>query len=114
MAVNILGGVKGIPQRNAEQIDSLLSVLGEEGVRYLIDRGIGPEVWRRVWRVGQYCKRTENVFLRKTVYWMVKHKMIDKAVRALSPSALGDDPIEPRVLIQAIENDLPLRSSWGT
>lgn len=113
MEVNILGGVKGIPDRAAENIESLLMIFGDEGVRFLIERGQSPEIWRRIWRAGQYCKRTDNAFLRKCGYWMLKHKMAEKTMRAIAPSTYGDDPIDPRVLIQAIESDVPLRSSWG-
>lgn len=108
MAVSILGGVDA-PKRQAEQIKEMRTVLGDEGMRFLIERGVSPGIWRLTWKVGTYCKRTDHKFLRQTIYWLVKHRMSDKVQnRALS----GDDRIDPRILIQAIENDQPLRVSW--
>jgi hypothetical protein len=85
--------------------------MGDEGLRYLIDRGVSPGIWRLTWRVGLYCKRKENAFLRKTIYWLIKHKMSDK-VQNRALSGADEDRIDPRVLIQAIEHDLPLRMTW--
>lgn len=108
MAVSVLGGVE-VPKRQAEQIKEMHMVVGDEGMRYLIERGVSPGIWRLVWRIGLYCKRKDHKFLRQTIYWLVKHRMSDKVQnRALS----GDDPIDPRVLIQAIEHDRPLRVNW--
>lgn len=111
MAAHILGGVDVGNPRTADQVEQLLVILGDEGVRYLIERGQSPDVYRTVWKVGQYCKKTDLTFLRKTTYWLVKHKMIDKTRKAIYAPA--EEQIDPRILIQAIENDLPLKSSWG-
>lgn len=110
MAVNILGGVKGLPPRVEDGVTNLLAILGEEGVRYLIERGQSPDIWRTVWKIGQHCHKTEQAFLRKATYWLIKHQMIDKVKKAIY-APMGEQ-IEPRTLIQAITNDYPLRSAW--
>ncbi len=111
MAVKVHGGVKTLPPHTAEQVESLLLILGEEGVRYLIEREQSPDIWRVVWRIGQYCKRSDNTFLRKATYWLIKHKMIIKTRKAMSD--VEGESIDSRILVQAIENDIPLKSSWG-
>lgn len=110
MAVSVIGGVTA-PERQTKIIEEMRPVLGDEGLRYLIDRGVSPGIWRLTWKVGQYCKRTSNAFLRKTIYWLIKHRMSDK-VQNRALSGPDDERIDPRVLIQAIENDLPLRVTW--
>jgi hypothetical protein len=110
MAVSVIGGVEA-PERQANLIEEMRPVLGDEGMRFLIERGVSPGIWRLTWRVGLYCKRSDNSFLRKTVYWLVKHKMSDK-VQNRAIAGPEDERIDPRVLIQAIESDLPLRVSW--
>ncbi len=110
MAVSVIGGVIA-PERQASIIAEMRPVMGDEGLRYLIERGVSPGIWRLTWRVGLYCKRKDNAFLRKTTYWLVKHKMSDK-VQNRALSGPDDERIQPRVLIQAIENDLPLRVTW--
>lgn len=111
MAVHIRGGVKNLPKNTANQVEQLLIIMGEEGVCYLIDRGISPALYTTVWRIGMYCKRTDLTFLRKLTYWLVKHKMSDKIRKATSATA--DEPIDPRLLIQAIESDIPIRPVWA-
>jgi len=110
MAAHILGRVEGLPTRTANAVDGLLMVLGEEGVRYLIERGQSPDIWRSAYKVGVYCANTETAFLRRATYWLVKHKMVDKTSKAMRGPE--DERIDPRVLKQAIENDLPLRRAW--
>jgi len=110
MAVSIIGGVEA-PERQQAMIEEMRMVVGDEGMRFLIERGVSPGIWRLTWKAGKYCNRTNNVFLRKTIYWLVKHRMSDK-VQNRALSGPEDERIDPRVLVQAIENDLPLRVTW--
>ena len=106
----VMGGVNA-PVRTQEWITQLHIILGDEGMQYLVDRGVSPDTYRTVWKIGMHCKNTDTRFLRKTVYWLVKHKMIAKVKRALY---VADDetPIDPRVLSKAIEDDRPIQSTW--
>lgn len=111
MLVHALGGVDLPTPRLEDQVQQLTVILGDEGVRYLVEREISPDVYRTVWRIGMYCKNTQTRFLRATVYWLIKHKMVDKASKAMRGKESG--PIDPRILAKAIEDDRPLVSSWG-
>ncbi len=111
MAAAVMGSVNA-PSRTKNQIDQLRIILGDEGMDYLVERGVSPDIYRTVWKVGAHCKNTENRFLRKTTYWLVKHKMVNKVKRAIY---VADDEtaIDPRILAKAIEDDRPLQSTWG-
>jgi len=108
-SVSILAGVE-VPGNFAAMIDEMRPVLGDEGLRYLIDRGIAPGIWKLVWKISLYCKRPDNKFLRQTTYWLVKHKMQDKVRKAVYGPE--DERIDPRALVQFIESDLPMRVRW--
>lgn len=111
MAAAVMGGVEA-PTRTRNQIGELKIILGDEGMQFLVDVGVSPDIYRTVWRVGQYCKRTDTKFLRQTTYWLIKHRMVLKANRAIA-GADDEQPIDPRMLSKAIEDDRPLQSTWG-
>lgn len=111
MAAAVMGGVKA-PDRTQGWINELHSIVGNEGMDYLVERGVSPDTYRTVWKIGRHCKNTDTKFLRKTVYWLVKHKMIGKVKRAIYV-ADDEQPIDPRILAKAIEDDRPLQSTWG-
>ena len=83
--------------------DLLVDLIGQEGVRWLIQRRVSPGIWDACRRVALYAGRTEDrEFMRKTVFWLVDHK-----AQLLINSAI-DTGIAPGFLVQAIENDLAL------
>jgi len=109
LAVWVAAGVEP-PEKLAAIIEEMRPVMGDEGLRYLMERGVAPSIWKIAWRIGLYCKRTDNKFLRCAVYWLVKHKMSDKAKKAVYGPE--DERADPRLLVQAIENDMPIRTAW--
>lgn len=111
MAAAVMGGVNA-PSTTKNRIDQLRIILGDEGMQYLVDRGVSPDIYQTVWKIGQHCKNTQTTFLRKTTYWLVKHKMVNKVKRAIYV-AEDETPIDPRILSKAIEDDRPLQSMWG-
>lgn len=110
MAVWVTAGITDVPGSTKKQIKCLTEILGAEGMQYLVERGQSPSIWRIVWRVGQYCKNTKAPFLRKTTYWLIKHKMHHRVDRGMWQTS--DAPINPKLLAQAIEHDLPLKQEW--
>lgn len=111
LAAAVMGGVD-VPTLTKNQIEQLRTILGDEGMQYLVDRSVSPDIYKTVWKVGQHCKNTDTRFLRKTTYWLVKHKMVNKVKRAIYV-AEDEAPIDPRILSKAIEDDRPLQSTWG-
>lgn len=111
LAAAVMGGVDA-PPLTKNQIEQLSIILGDEGMQYLVDRGVSPDIYKTVWKVGQHCNRTTTKFLRQTTYWLIKHKMVNKVKRAIYV-ADDEQPIDPRILSKAIEEDRPLQSTWG-
>lgn len=110
MAAHVYGGVDIIPKRTANMVRELKQIMGDEGVRYLADRGVSPDVYRTTWAIGKYVRDTKIAFLRQTCYWLVRQRMVHKVMRAI----YGDKElrIKPALLKQAIQQDHGLRFAW--
>lgn len=110
MAVNVIGGVSA-PKGTTELIEEMRPIMGDEGLRYLIERGVAPTIWKITCKIGVYCGRRDNKFLRQTTYWLVKHKMSDKVKKAMYGPE--EERAAPSLIVQVIENDLSLRTAWA-
>jgi hypothetical protein len=103
--VNTDGAVK-LPRQLQPKIDGLEMAIGAEGLRILADRNASPDIWHPAFSAASYVGRTDNTFLRKTVYWAVKHSMRRVLHDAVKLKA------DRRLIIQAVENDYPLRLTF--
>jgi hypothetical protein len=108
MAAGVIGEVV-TPDNVKKYIELMRPSMGDGGMRWLIDQKASPTIWRVTEKVAAHCKRNDYDFLQKTTYWLVRHKM-SNVVQNQALAGPEEDRIDPRQLIQAIENDYPLRS----
>ena len=114
MSVNVAGDVEP-PDRVKKYIALMLPSMGNVGMRWLIEQKASPTIWRVTEKISAHCKRNDYDFLRDTTYWLVRHKM-SNVVQNQALAGPEEERIDPRMLIQAINNDYPLRSYrvWET
>lgn len=99
-------GKVALPRQLRPKIDGLEMALGAEGLRLLADKNTSPDIWHPAFSAASYVRRTDNGFLRKVVYWAVKHNMRRILHDAVKMKA------DPRIITQAVENDYPLRLAF--
>lgn len=102
--IHINGG--SIPRRALIQIQQLEEIVGADGLKKLGERGATYTVLKYALSVRKYCGEKSDLFLKKTVFWLVYHKMIYAVRRAMEGNVKKD------TIHRAISSNRPLKIKY--
>lgn len=96
-----------MPMSIRRRIERLIELLEPEQVANLIELGRSPTIIDTASFVARYCDREgDPVFLRQTIVWFTENQSQFSARRAIAEEA------PPDLLIEAIQDNKPVRSYW--
>lgn len=66
------GGLQAKPRKYKDALEKIHDLMGEEGVKFLAARGVGPSIMKAAERIARYCTMTtDKEFLRAVIKWLV-------------------------------------------
>lgn len=95
-----------IPKRAEKLINQLEEIVGSNGLRKLGERGATYTVLKYAWTVRKYCGQKSDLFLKKTIFWLINNKMIYSVRRAMEANVKKD------VILRAIALGRPLKIKY--
>lgn len=103
--VAYLHGLDPLPTKHAKKVGDFIALAGQDTFEYVVNNGYSYTILAQAKGIANFCnKSSEDGFVRKTLYWLIKHRM-----QYLVRSAITHNFATPRGLAERIEADAPLQ-----